>query len=216
MTKTMKRRRKPARMPLAVPRQLNVRLRDGETGETVLAWLNGLPEVREVLAREFSGASINHVNLSAWRQGGYREWLEAQEIGESEPPLQDGPEYRKDYSTNGRIIRVAGRLSGYRQVTPRLVQPRRQRITDDEKHRTPNIKHRSERPVRKPKRQENRTGLSPRSLLAGEEPELRRARRRPGQCARIFGEFRVSSPRPLRIEGGRWVGILLLADLRFN
>jgi hypothetical protein len=66
---------KIARLPQAVREQLNQRLYAGETGRSLLAWVNALPEVRAVLAAEFRGQPINDPNLTAWRQGGYQEWL---------------------------------------------------------------------------------------------------------------------------------------------
>ena len=56
--------------------ELNVRLRDGQTGRVVLGWLNGLEPVRTVLAKEFKGAPVNDPNLTAWRTSGYVEWEE--------------------------------------------------------------------------------------------------------------------------------------------
>ena len=56
--------------------ELNVRLRNGQTGRMVLGWLNGLEPVRTVLAKEFKGARVNEPNLTAWRASGYVEWEE--------------------------------------------------------------------------------------------------------------------------------------------
>ncbi len=66
---------KIARLPRAIRDQLNQSLDDGEQGPELLAWLNGLPEVREVLVRDFEGKEINAQNLSSWRQGGFQDWL---------------------------------------------------------------------------------------------------------------------------------------------
>lgn len=66
---------KIARLPHAVREPLNHRMHDGEQGKALVHWLNRLPEVRAVLAREFGGRPIREQNLSEWRQGGYREWL---------------------------------------------------------------------------------------------------------------------------------------------
>ena len=77
---------KIARLPHEVREQLNHRLSNGQTGRRLLAWLNGLPEVRAVLVAEFGGQPVNAPNLTAWRQGGYREWLmerEAHTLAES-------------------------------------------------------------------------------------------------------------------------------------
>jgi hypothetical protein len=71
---------KIARLPKAVRAQLNTRLQDGAEGKQLADWLNSLPQVKERLAENFEGRPINEQNLSAWRQGGYKEWLARQEI----------------------------------------------------------------------------------------------------------------------------------------
>ncbi len=67
----MARTGKIARLPLAIREELNLRLRENENGQTLLAWLNELPQCQD--------APINDANLSLWRQGGFAEWLEDQE-----------------------------------------------------------------------------------------------------------------------------------------
>jgi hypothetical protein len=73
---------KIARLPLAVRDELNQRLENGEPGIDMVAWLNSLPAVRQVLQEEFGCHLINEVNLSAWKQGGYQDWLGHQETRE--------------------------------------------------------------------------------------------------------------------------------------
>lgn len=74
---------KIARLPDAIRHQLNHRLLNGQSGAEILAWLNHLPKVKKILAAQFSGAAINHPNLSHWRKHGYRRWLdERQRIAE--------------------------------------------------------------------------------------------------------------------------------------
>ncbi len=75
----MTRRGKIARLPALVRKELNLRLDEGEEGTALVAWLNGLPEVRAVLARGFDGKDITEQNLTAWRQGGFRDWQRQQE-----------------------------------------------------------------------------------------------------------------------------------------
>jgi hypothetical protein len=70
---------KIARLPRAVREQLNRRLRDGEEGKKLVAWLNGLPEVKAVVAAEFGGKPIREQNLSEWKKRGYRDWVAHQE-----------------------------------------------------------------------------------------------------------------------------------------
>jgi len=71
----MTRTGKIARLPRDIRAQLNRRLQDAEPGRRLVAWLNSLPEVQAVLARDFSGHPINEVNLSDWKTGGYQDWL---------------------------------------------------------------------------------------------------------------------------------------------
>src|SRR5262245_34912422 len=73
---------KIARLPQTIRDQLNHRLADGVRGNTLLNWLNSLPEVQAILAAEFGGQPINKQNLCAWRQRGYRDWLAQQEAQE--------------------------------------------------------------------------------------------------------------------------------------
>jgi hypothetical protein len=76
------RRGKIARLPRSIRDELNRRLRDGESGTKVLAWLNALPEVQCIVAQEFGGRPVQTVNLWAWRHGGYKEWLQMQQAAE--------------------------------------------------------------------------------------------------------------------------------------
>lgn len=75
----MSRRGKIARLPGQVREAVNRRLFDGETGEEIVTWLNGEPEVLAVLAREFGGKPVREQNLSEWRRGGYEDWLQYQQ-----------------------------------------------------------------------------------------------------------------------------------------
>ena len=71
----LKRRGKVAQLPFELREQLNTRLENGEEAKPLLEWLNGLPEVKGLLAEQFGGAPLTKQNLSEWRQGGFREWL---------------------------------------------------------------------------------------------------------------------------------------------
>jgi len=75
----MARRGKIARLPKAVRDELNTRLQNGEMGSALIEWLNGLPEVKEVLKAQFEGRPVNDQNLSDWRHGGYADWEVRQE-----------------------------------------------------------------------------------------------------------------------------------------
>ena len=75
----MTRTGKIARLPRDTREQLNRRLEDGQPGAQLAVWLNALPEVQTMLAREFAGRAISEQNLSEWKQGGYRDWLARQD-----------------------------------------------------------------------------------------------------------------------------------------
>jgi hypothetical protein len=75
----MTRNGKIARLPYLIRDLLNCRLRNGEQGAKLMKWLNGLPEVQEVLAEEFGSRPISEQNLSEWKQGGFEDWLRHQE-----------------------------------------------------------------------------------------------------------------------------------------
>lgn len=65
---------KIARLPHALREEINRRLGDGETGGTVLTWLNAQPEAIKIWEVHFEGAPATPQNLSEWRLGGYRDW----------------------------------------------------------------------------------------------------------------------------------------------
>ncbi|MGD0650267.1 MAG: hypothetical protein ABSA97_03855 [Verrucomicrobiia bacterium] len=85
----MTRTGKIARLPREIREQLNRRLSDGEKGKKLLRWLNSLPPVQAALKAEFGGRSINEPNLTEWKQGGYRDWLDQQEAKDLVPLLAD-------------------------------------------------------------------------------------------------------------------------------
>ena len=74
-TTLSQRRGKIARLPREIRDHLNIRLDDGQEADDILPWLNSLPEVRQIIAARFEGVPISPQNLSAWRQGGFQEWL---------------------------------------------------------------------------------------------------------------------------------------------
>ena len=76
----MQRKGKIARLPLALRTELNQRLANNEDGAKLLNWLNAIPGVPAMLARDFAGEPISKQNLYEWRQGGYLEWETQQEM----------------------------------------------------------------------------------------------------------------------------------------
>ena len=83
------RRGKIARLPRAVREQLNVRLDDGQEAAEILPWLNDLPEVRQIISERFNGTPVSPQNLSAWRQGGFQEWLLHRELLDSAAHMRE-------------------------------------------------------------------------------------------------------------------------------
>jgi len=86
----MTRNGKIARLPLAVREELNRRLQDGVTGKAVVAWLNDHADVKALLQREFNARPVTEQNLSEWKQGGYQDWLQQQEVREFVRTFQEG------------------------------------------------------------------------------------------------------------------------------
>ena len=73
--------------------QLSRRLEQGETGKSLVQWLNELPEVKAVLAARFGGRPINEPNLSKWKAHGHRQWLaRRQAIADARRLSQDAAE----------------------------------------------------------------------------------------------------------------------------
>ena len=75
----MTRTGKIARLPRDLREQVNRRLDNGVEGKQIVEWLNTLPEVQSVIAAQFDGRPVNAPNLSHWKCGGYRDWLERRE-----------------------------------------------------------------------------------------------------------------------------------------
>ena len=65
---------KIARLPQTIREELNRHLQDGVPGKALVAWLNSLEEVQDVLRTYFGCQSISEKNVSNWRQGGYLDW----------------------------------------------------------------------------------------------------------------------------------------------
>jgi hypothetical protein len=84
---------KIARLPHLLREQVHSRLRDGEPGNQIVAWLNSMPEVQAVLAAAFGGRPISPANLSQWRKQAHRDWLLQQAaLGEASRFVADARE----------------------------------------------------------------------------------------------------------------------------
>jgi hypothetical protein len=98
----MTRTGKIARLPRSTREELNRRLHNGEAGVRLADWLNGLPDVKTVLAADFGGRAISAQNLSEWKSGGYVEWQARQEALEQARELAaDARELSE--ATDGRL-----------------------------------------------------------------------------------------------------------------
>ena len=117
----MARNGKIARLPRDLREELNRRLKDAEPGGTLLPWLNALPAVQAVLAREFGGVPVSKQNLSEWRAAGFVEWQARQEtLAQARELAADAEELAA--ATDGRMTdrlatvlaaRYAGALAGW-------------------------------------------------------------------------------------------------------
>jgi hypothetical protein len=95
-TTLSQRRGKIARLPRETREELNSRLDDGQEAAQILPWLNKLPEVREAMSLFFNDAPISPQNLSAWRQGGFQEWLLHNQLLDSAAHLRENVEELED------------------------------------------------------------------------------------------------------------------------
>ena len=75
----MARQGKIARLPHALREQVCRKMLDGQSAPVLLEWLNARPEAARVWAAHFDGEPASAQNLSAWRTGGYAEWLARQQ-----------------------------------------------------------------------------------------------------------------------------------------
>jgi hypothetical protein len=102
-TETTHRIGKIARLPAAIRQQLNQRLEDNEPGPQVLEWLHALPEVKKVLKRLFADRPISEQNLSAWKQGGFRDWQRHQQVrARAHEFLEEGRELTEEVAAPAR------------------------------------------------------------------------------------------------------------------
>lgn len=76
-----------ARLPHALREEVNLRLLNGESGGSLLAWLNVQPEAIRAWDQYFEGAPATVQNLSEWRRGGYKDWMAAREEVENTKSL---------------------------------------------------------------------------------------------------------------------------------
>jgi hypothetical protein len=75
---------KIARLPREIREELNRRLAEAEPGGSLLRWLNDLPVMRAILAREFGGQPVSKQNLCKWRASGFAQWQARREFLEQQ------------------------------------------------------------------------------------------------------------------------------------
>jgi len=75
----MARQGKIARLPFEIRRRINEDLLDNRTASEILEWLNADEAVIAILADKFEGEPVSPQNLSAWRAGGFADWLSSEE-----------------------------------------------------------------------------------------------------------------------------------------
>ena len=96
---------KIARLPEEIREQLNERLANHESSTTLLAWLNGLPEVQAMVAQEFGGKAIGKNSIFEWRHGGHAEWRRSKEAREIVKDLQkDGHQFSE--AAGGSVVNI--------------------------------------------------------------------------------------------------------------
>ncbi len=86
-----------ARLPRPIREELNQRLDEGESGQSLVAWLNSLPEVVALAHADHGGKPLREQHLSEWRKGGFRDWQIRQEAIEIAERLgEDVASWRAD------------------------------------------------------------------------------------------------------------------------
>jgi hypothetical protein len=103
----MTRKGKIARLPFAIREELNQRLLDGEPGNQLVVWLNGLPKVQAVLKDKFQGNPISEANLSQWKNGGFAAWEAGDEMADNVSSIMDGTKALPAAAKGGLIDRMA-------------------------------------------------------------------------------------------------------------
>jgi hypothetical protein len=100
---------KIGRLPLDLRDEVCRRLADNQPSEKILAWLNGLPQVKKILDEQFGGELVSARNLSNWRQGGFRAWQSSGQPA-TDPPGQSRAEreakalHLKTFAARNQII----------------------------------------------------------------------------------------------------------------
>ena len=114
---------KIARLPAAI-RQAQLSTNVSKTTNRprrLLEWLHALPEVKKVLKRLFEGRPISEQNLSAWKQGGFRDWQRHQQVrARAHEFLEEGRELAEEVAAPGAGGSLLDRVSDRMALTATL------------------------------------------------------------------------------------------------
>jgi hypothetical protein len=101
---------KIARLPRQIRNQLSQRLDDGEGGNSLLEWLNGLPEVKKLCDEQFHAVPVSKQNLSDFKQGPHQEWLRGREACELAQHLAEQADDLGRATDEANVSEVLGRV----------------------------------------------------------------------------------------------------------
>jgi hypothetical protein len=103
----MTRNGKIARLPAALREELNQRLLEGEPGQQLAVWPNGLPRVQAVLQDQFQGIPISVANLSHWKNGGFPAWEAGEKMADNVSSILQGTKAPPAVAKGGLTDRMA-------------------------------------------------------------------------------------------------------------
>jgi hypothetical protein len=103
---------KIARLPRHIRNKLSQRLDDGEGGDSLLEWLNGLPEVKKLCAQQFQSIPVSKQNLSDFKQGPHLEWVRSREACELAERLAEQADDLGGVTDEANVSDALGRVLG--------------------------------------------------------------------------------------------------------
>ncbi len=128
----MSRRSKIAALPEAVRADVNRRLADGHTARSIADWLSDLPEVQALLRERFNNEPVSESNVSAWRLGGYQDWLERRDdldlVRELSAQASDLASATQAAPTPGAALLASAKLFQALQACDPVADPSRFRL----------------------------------------------------------------------------------------
>lgn len=105
-------------LPRKLRQEVCERIYDGESHKNLMAWLNDLPVVKEILASSFEGVPISGYNFSRWVRHYYTEWLRDKESLET---AKEQAEFARELvKTSGRSLAAASAAIISRRVLDHL------------------------------------------------------------------------------------------------